>query len=157
MTSEPAGPQGFREPTRKFPTWAKVVIMAVPVWIVWLGLVATIVMPAVMKVRFDAKRPKALADITAVYYALEEYAIEHRGTYPAALDELLTADRERAYFAQDQLPLDPWGRPYVYRQPSAADGRPFVATYGEDGVPGGDGDDRDSDMESIRSSEIDED
>jgi general secretion pathway protein G len=40
----------------------------------------------------------------------------------------------------DQVPLDPWGRPYVYRLNEQHSG---VVSYGEDGVPGGQGDSAD--------------
>jgi general secretion pathway protein G len=40
----------------------------------------------------------------------------------------------------DQVPVDPWGRPYVYRLNEQHSG---VVTYGEDGVPGGQGDSAD--------------
>ncbi len=40
----------------------------------------------------------------------------------------------------DAVPVDPWGRPYVYRYNDKHSG---VVTYGEDGVPGGQGDSAD--------------
>ncbi|HEX8706508.1 MAG TPA: type II secretion system protein GspG [Myxococcaceae bacterium] len=40
----------------------------------------------------------------------------------------------------DAVPVDPWGRPYVYRYNDKHSG---VVSYGEDGVPGGQGDNSD--------------
>jgi general secretion pathway protein G len=40
----------------------------------------------------------------------------------------------------DAVPVDPWGRPYVYRYNDKHSG---VVTYGEDGAPGGQGDSAD--------------
>lgn len=40
----------------------------------------------------------------------------------------------------DAVPVDPWGRPYVYRYNDKNSG---VVTYGEDGVPGGMGESAD--------------
>jgi general secretion pathway protein G len=40
----------------------------------------------------------------------------------------------------DQVPVDPWGRQYVYRLNKEHTG---VVSYGEDGVPGGQGDNAD--------------
>ncbi len=43
------------------------------------------------------------------------------------------------YLDSRRVPLDPWGRPFVYIAPGA-DGQPFeIITYGSDGEPGGDG------------------
>ena len=42
------------------------------------------------------------------------------------------------------MPLDPWGRPYVYFAPGQANPGGFdLLSYGEDGKPGGDGDNAD--------------
>lgn len=44
------------------------------------------------------------------------------------------------YLEGRRVPLDPWGREYIYAAPGA-DGLPFeIITYGSDGEPGGDGD-----------------
>jgi len=40
----------------------------------------------------------------------------------------------------DGVPVDPWGRPYVYRYNDKHSG---VVSYGEDGVPGGQGESAD--------------
>ncbi len=40
------------------------------------------------------------------------------------------------YLAKD-IPLDPWGRPYVYRYPGQNSEDPEVISYGADGQPGG--------------------
>jgi general secretion pathway protein G len=39
---------------------------------------------------------------------------------------------------------DPWGKAYLYRNPSQRQGKPFdITTLGADGKPGGDGEDAD--------------
>jgi general secretion pathway protein G len=46
---------------------------------------------------------------------------------------------DEGYIDGRSVPLDPWGREYIYLSP-AADGSAFeVVTYGSDGEPGGDG------------------
>jgi general secretion pathway protein G len=42
------------------------------------------------------------------------------------------------YLAKD-IPLDPWGRPYVYRYPGENSEDPEIISYGADGQPGGEG------------------
>ena len=41
------------------------------------------------------------------------------------------------------IPLDPWGRPYVYRYSIEQGDTPEIVSLGRDGKPGGDGDDAD--------------
>jgi general secretion pathway protein G len=53
------------------------------------------------------------------------------------------AARWRGPYLDDALPMDPWGRPYLYAVPGA-DGQPFALySRGADGAPGGEGDARD--------------
>jgi general secretion pathway protein G len=42
------------------------------------------------------------------------------------------------YLPKD-IPLDPWGRAYVYRYPGEHGSGPDIVSYGGDGVPGGEG------------------
>ena len=42
------------------------------------------------------------------------------------------------YLAKD-IPLDPWGRPYVYHYPGQHSEDPEIISYGADGQPGGEG------------------
>ncbi|MFP3448893.1 type II secretion system protein GspG, partial [Pseudomonas sp. SIMBA_067] len=37
------------------------------------------------------------------------------------------------------VPQDPWGRPYIYRQPGENGGEYDLLSMGKDGQPGGDG------------------
>lgn len=58
-----------------------------------------------------------------------------RRSYPESLDVLVPGKLS-------DLPDDPWGRPFLYRVTGA--GRGYrLECHGEDGVPGGDGDDAD--------------
>lgn len=50
---------------------------------------------------------------------------------------------EGGYLERTDVPLDPWGNPYVYLVPGSQ-GEPFeVISYGRDGQPGGTGEDED--------------
>jgi len=42
------------------------------------------------------------------------------------------------YLPQD-IPVDPWGRPYVYKYPGEHGDEPDIICYGADGQPGGEG------------------
>ena len=42
-------------------------------------------------------------------------------------------------YVEKEIPLDPWGQPYVYRYPGEHGEMPDVISYGADGQPGGEG------------------
>jgi hypothetical protein len=92
-------------------------------------------------------RDHAIEDIGTIVDALEEYAGEHSGKYPDTLAKLLEKNAEgEAYL--EELPVDPWGRAYLYDPPKDEDSEPRVYTLGADGKVGGEGDDEDLDNDS---------
>ncbi len=77
--------------------------------------------------------------------ALQLYSYDV-GKYPSTQEGLLslirdlhTSKRWRGPYLQHEIPIDPWGRPYIYRCPGAH-GDFDLFSYGADGVPGGTGD-----------------
>ncbi len=77
--------------------------------------------------------------------ALQLYSYDV-GKYPATeegLDSLIrspgTTNRWRGpYLQHEQVPKDPWGRPYIYRCPGMY-GAYDLLSYGADGIEGGSG------------------
>ena len=144
-----------QEPKKRWPMWAKVLLgigclILLPFLIVVVGLVATLVVPNVMKKIHVANQTKAKADIAAICNALDSYAIENEGRYPSSLVPLVTPDEHGFTFLKAvDVPRDPWGRMYVYTPPTSG-ARDFdLYTLGSDGVPGGSGDAQDIDLRSI--------
>lgn len=117
--------------------------------IVILGLLATLVVPNVMKQLSTSNFAVAKSDISAICQAITNYAVENSGKYPERLEDLLTPDDSgHAYFDRSTLPKDPWKNEYVYEPPQG--GQKFrVISYGRDGQPGGEGDDRDIDSQTM--------
>jgi general secretion pathway protein G len=118
--------------------------------VVILGLLATLVVPNVMKQLFKANRTVAMSDITAIHNALTNYAVENAGKYPDSLEMLVTPDENGNSYLQGRtsVPKDPWKNEYGYEPPSG--GRPLrIFSYGKDGQPGGEGDDADIDNISM--------
>jgi general secretion pathway protein G len=120
-------------------------LLEVMVVVFILGLLATLVAPRVLGRTDEAKRTKALADMKAVEQALNLYRLD-TGEYPTTqqgLEALVkrptTPPLPRVWNPEgylERVPLDPWGRPYVY----LADGRRFtLKSLGADGVEGGEG------------------
>jgi general secretion pathway protein G len=118
--------------------------------IVIIGLLATLVVPNVMGKLFRANQVKAKADITVIVAALKESAINNGGTFPDSLEPLVALDKNGvSYIDNAHVPVDPWRRPYLYDPPGPGRSQPRVYSYGRDGQPGGEGEDRDIDSSTM--------
>ncbi len=106
--------------------------------IVILGLMASLVAPKFFNQLGTAERGIAVAQMNAFETALDTYRLD-MGKYPEKLDELRKSDNNRwdgPYLPKD-VPMDPWGNPYVYIIPGE-NGNPYsLKSYGADGQPGG--------------------
>jgi general secretion pathway protein G len=105
-------------------------------------------LPQFIRQEEKAKLRTTKAQIELFGTALDTFRLDV-GRYPTT-DEGLQALRQKPgglerwdgpYLRKD-LPLDPWSKPYAYRSPG--DHGPYdIVSYGADGTPGGDGDNRD--------------
>jgi len=87
---------------------------------------------------------KVPTDVMSLGIACDRFAEENGSRFPRNLDELLVPDVSGGTaWRGDSIPLDPWERPYRYEPPSDESAFVRVWTYGEDGIPGGEGDDLD--------------
>jgi len=129
-------------------------LLEILVVVVILGILASIIVPKIMRRPEEARRTKAIMDIKAIETALNLYRLDS-GVYPSteqgleALVEKPTTGviprnwKEEGYL--DKVPKDPWGTPYVYLSPGIH--KEFdLASYGADGVEGGEG--KDADIEN---------
>lgn len=88
------------------------------------------------------------ADLAVIGDAIDSYAIENAGHYPASLEELSSSSGDApAYFkasfvGENGVPNDPWKRPYRYEAPNDQIGY-RIYSLGRDGLKGGEGEDRD--------------
>lgn len=114
-----------------------------------LGLLAGLVGPQIVRHVSEAKSTTARTQLDLLGVALDSYRLDN-GTYPtteqglAALRERPTREPApsnwRGPYLRKAVPLDPWGKPYIYRlQPSGFE----LQTLGRDGKAGGDGEDGD--------------
>lgn len=112
-----------------------------------LALISALVVVNVLPERDRAAARKAKIDIGAIETALDQYRLD-MFAYPTTeqgLAALVTippgetrTDQYRPGGYLRTLPVDPWGRPYQYRQPG--DHGPIdVYSLGADGEPGGEG------------------
>ncbi len=114
-----------------------------------LGLIIAIAAPRVIGY-FDASKAKtAQIQISNIAAALDLYYLAN-GAYPSeqqglkALVEKPEAIQswDGPYLNRADGIIDPWGRPYLYKQPGTH-GKFDVSTLGADGKEGGEAEDRD--------------
>ena len=109
--------------------------------IVILGLLLSLVAPAMFSKVGSSQRKTAMAQMQMLSTALDTFRLDV-GDYPATLAELRSGTRpgwDGPYLPRD-LPLDPWGNPYVYKVPGEG-GQPYaLRSYAKDGSEGGEGD-----------------
>lgn len=121
--------------------------------IIILGILAMYVGPKIMGRPEEAKQVKAKVDISALETALKLYKLDS-GVYPSTeqgLQALVekpetgnvpTKWREGGYLEKNKVPKDPWGNEFVYISPGVH-GDFDIISYGSDGVPGGEGQNKD--------------
>ena len=134
--------------TRNSSASAGFTLIELIVVVVIIGLLAGLVLPQFIRQEEKAKVKAAKAQIELFGTALDTFRLDV-GRYPSS-DEGLQALRQKPgslerwdgpYLKKD-LPEDPWGKAYVYKSPG--DHGPYdILSYGADGAPGGEGDNRD--------------
>ena len=120
--------------------------------LVILGILATIVVVNVAPVFQRANIEKITADMAQTEKALEMYKFNEL-KYPSTsegLDALVNPHsglKNPYLFPEDgyisAIPLDPWGREYLYEFPPRKSRKFDLYTLGADGMEGGSGDDTD--------------
>ena len=111
--------------------------------IVIIGLHATMVVPKVMDRFRSSQRGIAKAEMGSIKTALDQYAVDNAARYPDTLEVLVTPN-EDGYTYLSKTPIDPWGNDYQYLPPDqAGQMEPILFSFGADGAPGGEADNRD--------------
>ena len=136
-----------RRPSRGFTLLELLVVIIV------LGLLAGLVAPQIFGRVGEAKVTTARTQMSLVGTALDSYRLDN-GAYPTT-EQGLQALRDkptrepiatnwRGPYLRKEVPLDPWGRAYVYRAPGSRNPNGYaLSTLGRDGTEGGTGEDAD--------------
>jgi len=122
---------------------AGVTLIEMMVVVTIIALFSALVLPKMFR-RADAARVTATrTQINGFMTALGAYKLD-TSMFPTT-EQGLAALRTKPqdlngwngpYLPQD-VPLDPWGRPYVYKYPGEHGDEPDIISYGADGQPGG--------------------
>ena len=115
--------------------------------LVILGLLAALVGPQLFPKLGKGKQSAAKAQIELFGQALDQLRLDV-GRYPTTQEGLAALvtnpgmDKWEGPYLKKGLPNDPWGRPYIYTCPGTH-GEYDIVSYGRDGNPGGEGEDKD--------------
>lgn len=126
-------------------------LLEVMVVIAIIGALATIVAPNILRHLADANVSAAKGQIESIALALDTYRLD-TSSYPTTSEGLMVlreppaaqSARWRGPYLRKEVPLDPWGRAYIYRSPGRHGANGFdLYSLGRDGLPGGEGEDQD--------------
>jgi general secretion pathway protein G len=118
-----------------------------------IAILASLVTPMVFRNVGDAKTSAARAQVEILGLALDAYRLDN--DYHPSTAQGLEALRRipagepaarnwRGPYLKKLVPLDPYGRPYVYRSPGEVNPESYdLLSLGRDGEPGGAGEDAD--------------
>jgi len=113
-----------------------------------IGLLAGYVGPRYFAQIGKSEIKAARAQIDAFEKALDQYRLD-TGHYPAAelglaalMEKPASEAKWQGPYLKKAVPVDPWGRPYLYTFPGAH-GEVDILSFGRDGQSGGSGDDAD--------------
>jgi general secretion pathway protein G len=133
-----------RERNRRRPRQAGVTLIEMLVVVTIIALFAALVVPSMFKRADMARVTQARAQINSFMTALGAYKLD-TGLFPPS--ELgLQALRVRPAnvtqwagpYLPKEIPMDPWGHPFLYKYPSEHGDEPEIISLGADGTPGGD-------------------
>lgn len=123
-------------------------LIEIMIVVIIIGLLAGLVGPRLFGKLTQAKQKSAKAQIELFGTALDAFRLDV-GRYPTT-EEGLKALREKPSgldawkgpYLPKEIPLDPWGKPYLYKSPGEH-GEYDLISYGLDGVEGGEGENED--------------
>ena len=129
--------------------------------VIILGILAMYIGPKLMGRTEQAKVTQARVQMEALEVALKLYKLDS-GIYPST-EQGLTALieppetgnipkkwRKGGYLEKGKVPPDPWGNEYIYISPGV-NGDYDIISYGADGVPGGEDENKDINSWEIES------
>lgn len=111
-----------------------------------IGLLAAYVGPKYFSQIGKSEQSVARSQVDAFVRALSTFRLDV-GRFPtteeglqALLERPADTPKWNGPYLTRAVPVDPWGRPYIYRAPGSGGGDFDLLSYGKDGQPGGEGD-----------------
>jgi len=113
-------------------------LMELLIVLVILGLLGSLVAPKMLDKVGSSKKKTAVAQMQMFETAIDTYRLDI-GSPPLTLEELRNSNNPSwdGPYLPKAIPMDPWGKPYVYQVPGQ-NGMPYsIMSYGLDGKVGG--------------------
>lgn len=118
-----------------------------------IATLAAVVAPSIFGNVAEARKNSAKSQLQTMALALDSYRLDN-DTYPSSEQGLealrtipLTGEAPKNWkgpYLRQEVPVDPWGRPFVYVSPGIANPDSYdLYTLGKDGKIGGDKEDAD--------------
>lgn len=132
-------------------------LIEIMVVVVVIALLGAMLGPTLFNKVQQAEETRVAQDIRAIESALKFYRLDNY-RYPTqaqGLDALMEAPTDASNWNGpylEDVPQDPWGEPYEYRNPGQRGKEVDVFTLGADGAEGGEGSNQDLGNWNIRSS-----
>jgi general secretion pathway protein G len=124
---------------------AGVTLIEMLVVLMIIGLFAALVAPRLFRKSDTARITATRAQINSFMTALGAYKLD-TGTFPTTEQGLQAlraqpsgATQWQGPYLPQEIPVDPWARPYIYKYPGEHGDEPDIISYGQDGQPGGEG------------------
>lgn len=124
---------------------AGVTLIEMLVVVTIIALFAAVVAPRLLSRGDQARVVATRQQINAFMTALGTYKLD-TGKFPTNEEGLQALrakpqglDQWAGPYLPQEIPKDPWARPYTYKFPGEHGDEPDVISYGADGQPGGDG------------------
>jgi general secretion pathway protein G len=124
---------------------AGVTLIEMLVVVTIIALFAALVAPRMLKRTDTARVVAARAQINSFMTALGAYKLD-TGLFPTTEQGLQAlrvgppgVTQWQGPYLPQEIPVDPWGRAYVYKFPGEHGDEPDIISYGADGQSGGEG------------------
>ncbi len=103
-----------------------------------MGLIVSLVAPEMFSKLDSSKQKTALAQMKMLQTSIDTYRLDV-GDFPASLDELMKSSKKGwdGPYLPKEVPVDPWGNPYVIVKPGENNQPYQLMSYGADGKKGG--------------------
>ncbi|MCC6364900.1 MAG: type II secretion system major pseudopilin GspG [Bryobacterales bacterium] len=124
---------------------AGVTLIEMLVVVTIIALFAAVVAPRMLRKTDTARATAARQQVNSFMTALGTYKLD-TGLFPTNEQGLQAlrvkpqgVNQWQGPYLPQEIPVDPWGRPYAYKYPGEHGDEPDVISFGADGQPGGDG------------------
>jgi len=113
-------------------------LMELMIVLIILGLLGSLVAPKLFSKVSSSKKKTAIAQMQMFETAIDTYRLD-LGRVPSSLDELIKSNTPNwdGPYLPKAIPLDPWGKPYIYITPGKDNSLYTILSYGLDGKEGG--------------------